>query len=312
MVLLRLQIVGREIIGSARGGGPMETPFIRQPITSQVRGFLADQGVRVEPWSGLEETYERLYDLLEDRADDQRFWISLEPFVEGIAGSVRGNGDSGVTRLPAPGAELLSSRDAGRLIAELRGALRSARGERASAGLGRFLARLEAPALAAFVLLALAAVAGCSETEVAAAETARSPVVEAAEVEAPAARSPEPDTGAEVEPPPPEPWDTRCSLERDDQLFAVLERSSLEDSERQVLCDCFTAMNERWDRGLTRLFKRGNPERIAKTLERLVECCEGGAGELDKSCKDVKRRFVKRSITQAHALYKGVAFPTEA
>ncbi|MBW2276008.1 MAG: hypothetical protein JRF63_00870 [Deltaproteobacteria bacterium] len=284
----------------------METPFIRQPITSQVRRFLADQGVSVEPWSGLEETYQRLHGLLGERLDDREFWSSLGGFVEGIAASVRGEGSNNRVRLSAPGAELLSSRDADRLVRDLRRALGDARNGGGRASLSRFLGRLEAPAMAAFVLLALAAVAGCSETEAAAAQQPAQPVVEAVDEALPIAPS------AEVEAEPPEPWDVGCSLERDDQLFAALERSSLEDSERQVLCDCFTAMNERWDRGLSRLFKRGDPERIAKTLERLIECCEGGAGELDANCKDVKRRFVKRSIVQSHALYKGVAFPPEA
>ena len=151
--------------------------------------------------------------------------------------------------------------------------------------------------------------AGCAETEAAAAEPPAPVVAEPVDRTSPEPPPSGPDTGAEVEEPPPEPWDARCSLERDDELFAALERSSLEDAVRQVLCDCFTAMNERWDRGLTRLFRRGSPERIARTLERLIECCEGGADRLDASCKDVRRRLVRRSIVQSHALYKGVAFP---
>jgi len=288
----------------------MEIPFIRQPITSQVRGFLAVEGVRVAPWSGLEQTYERLFALLDERSEDPELWSSLARLVDGIAASVRGEGSDGDRRLPAPGAELLSSTEADRLVADLRRALRAARGGEPGSGLRRFLARLEAPALAAFVLLALAAVAGCSETEAAAETRGPAPAVEAPPP--PAALAAEPEPVAEAAPPPPEPWDARCSLDRDDELFTVLERSSLADPQRQLLCDCFTAMNERWDRGLTRLFRRGDPERIAKTLERLIECCEDGADRLDAECKDVKRKFIKRSIVQSYALYKGVAFPPEA
>ena len=51
----------------------------RQTATHKVRNFLAAQGVDVQPWSGLDETYAALYGLLCQRKDDP----TLEPNARG-------------------------------------------------------------------------------------------------------------------------------------------------------------------------------------------------------------------------------------
>jgi hypothetical protein len=240
----------------------METT-IRPTITHRVRDFLEREGIELLPWSGLDDTYAALYEVLNRRRDDPAFW---GPLAELLREVVAAASDAGA-RLPAPGAELLASWDIDDLVRDLRGALP---GREAGPGaLGRFTAGLSTAVLGGFLLLGMAAT-GCSDEEV----TALRPEPEAARAALDAA--PASNVAADAAPAPPE-----CGLEPSSVLRSTIDRSSLADADKRDLCACLSSVGPSWSNGLTALFSTGTPEQIATALERIAELCSQEAADLD-------------------------------
>jgi hypothetical protein len=130
---------------------------LRPTTTHRVRSFLAGQGVDLEPWSGLDETYAAFYGLLRDRRDDPGFWEPLGVLLEELADDTAGPGS-----LPAPRAELLTAFDREAVLRDLRAALPDDVGG-TPVDLARFARSLSGAVLGSFLLFGLAA-SGCDWT----------------------------------------------------------------------------------------------------------------------------------------------------
>ncbi|MCP4678101.1 MAG: hypothetical protein GY854_21825 [Deltaproteobacteria bacterium] len=124
-------------------------------VTHRVRSFLGQHNVSLRPWSGLDETYAALHSLLRRKKDDADFWPALSTLLGDVIHSTH---DLGAR--PTRRAELLGSMDIDDLVHELRSALPSGFQSSTPAVLRGFLARIEGPVLAGFLLLGLAA-SGC-------------------------------------------------------------------------------------------------------------------------------------------------------
>jgi hypothetical protein len=285
----------------------------RPTATQRVRAFLDAEGVRLAPWTTLNETYRQLYGMLAERRDDAAFWPSLRALLESLADDVACGG------VAVPVAELLDGREIERLVAELRRALPSAGRERAP--LTDFTASLAAPALCGFLLLGLAASAGCASPD----ETARRavptpahpPVAAVAPISSPSPTPGTADAGALNEAPPPDAaWFDGCALEKKGVLWRHIDRSSLGDARKSALCDCFAALDRRWTNRLSFLFRNGRPAEIAKALEEMVTCCEAEDKAADTACRDVAKTGAavqQRALLSevGGVLYKGVAFGSD-
>jgi hypothetical protein len=133
----------------------MGTARIALTVTHRVRTFLRTQGVDMRPWSGLDETYAGLYDLLREKRDDPDFWEPLSELLESV---LAGASDAARRNLPTPAAELLESWDIDILVRDLRAAL-----QRPSApSVVGFASRLPQAAMGAFLVLGLVAAGGCA------------------------------------------------------------------------------------------------------------------------------------------------------
>ncbi len=133
-----------------------------QTITHRVRTFLAREGVAVEPWTGLGETYGELYELLQQRRDDPSFWPPLEALLRAV---IEHATDPDTTvRLAAPEAELLTSQDVDELVQALRDALPTTDAEATSLPLAAFTQQLSPAVLGGFLLFGFVA-AGCGDPD---------------------------------------------------------------------------------------------------------------------------------------------------
>jgi len=133
----------------------MGSARIALTITHRVRTFLREQGVDMRPWSGLDETYAGLYDLLRERRNDPEFWGPLSALLASV---LAGASDAARRNLPAPSAELLESWDVEELVRDLREALERPR----ASSVVRFASRLPQAAMGAFLVLGLVAAGACA------------------------------------------------------------------------------------------------------------------------------------------------------
>lgn len=102
---------------------PVEpTPFLRPTALQQIRGFLAESGAALPPWSSSDEAMDELVALLHERRGDDAFYARLSPFLEELRSSAI-RGESG---LAARDAELLGRSTVESIVAELRDGLRRA------------------------------------------------------------------------------------------------------------------------------------------------------------------------------------------
>ncbi len=131
---------------------------LRPTTTHRIRGFLASQGVDLQPWSGLDETYAAFYALLRERRDDPAFWEPLGSLLEEMADDTVGPGS-----LPAPRAELLTAFDRESVLRDLRAALPADDTAGAPLDVARFARSLSGAVLGSFLLFGLAA-SGCDWT----------------------------------------------------------------------------------------------------------------------------------------------------
>lgn len=279
----------------------MNRAAIAPTITHRVRAFLAEQGASLPPWSGLDETYGRLYELLRRRKDDPAFWGPLEDLLGAI---VRNASDPAARRLPAPQAELLRSWDIEALVRELRSALPGAESPTGSRALSSFLRELSAPVLGGFLLLGFVA-AGCggsTGTEGDAGEEVTSDTTGDRDVVA------DPDVEAEAD--ADEPWAVGCTLERGSVLFATIRDSEYDVYTKGDLCECFSSLNASWNDGLSELFETGTADQVAQALQEMIECC-WDSGPLSNNFNDVRDAFLDGSLCYIALPYRGVTFPEE-
>lgn len=136
----------------------MHDGALQPTVTHRIRGFLATQGVDLEPWSGLDETYATLYGLLRERRDDPAFWSPLGSLLEDLADDTVGPG-----ALPAPRSELLTAFDRESVMRDLHAALPASDVAGSAVDVTGFARGLSGAALGGFLLLGLAA-SGCDWT----------------------------------------------------------------------------------------------------------------------------------------------------
>jgi hypothetical protein len=286
--------------------------MLQPTVTQRVRAFLAAEGARLEPWTSLDETYARLYSLLAARRDDPGFWAPLERLLGEVAAEAAGLfGPSGAT----PVAELLGRAEIERLTADLRRALPDGREPAGAKSLADFTAALGAPVLCAFLLLGLAASAGCSDRQEAGAALPPTPVASAAAAPLAIESAPLPEAAPPAAPAPPETaWFDGCSLPHKGVLWRSIDRAALGDDDKRSLCACFSELDGRWTNRLSFLFRNGKPVEIAKALEEMVACCAAEDKKEDAACADVAQTHAAVQQRNAigvgfgAALYKGVCF----
>ena len=283
-------------------------------VTQRVRAFLDAEGVSLAPWATLDETYARLYGLLAARRDERAFWPSLEALLASLAEGVAGDGDA------RPVAELLGRGEIERLVADLRRALPAAGHERGP--LIDFTASLAAPALCGFLLLGLAAAAGCSNPSAKDGNASPPPAAPPpAAMSPPLAPHPAKAAVADAGPPIDTPrhvdaaWFDGCALDHRGTLWRHIDRAALGDADKRALCDCFDGLDGRWTGRLSFLFRNARPAEVAKVLEEMVACCEAEDKAANESCRDVDKTETavrKRTAPPLEGLggvlYKGVAF----
>jgi len=281
--------------------------MLQPTVTQRVRTFLIAEGARLEPWTSLDETYARLYALLAARRDEPAFWPSLGALLEELSAEA------------APFAELLTGTEIERLTADLRRALPGGGTRSGLAPLADFTAALGAPVLCGFLLLGLAAVAGCSGSDEAGAAPQEPPAASAAAPLAPVESAPPPQIAPPIAPavapaPPETEWFDGCTLERKGVLWRSIDRAALGDADKRALCGCVVALDKRWTKRLSFLFRNARPTEIAKVLEEMVDCCAAEDMAADAACADVAKthgnvqRRVASTMVVGGALYKGVCF----
>jgi hypothetical protein len=279
---------------------------IRPTVTQEVRAFFVEQGVALEPWSGLDETLVGLYQLLALRRDDPAFWPPLAQLLRSVVEAALDPDRGG--RLAAPEAELLRSWDIDRLVDELRAALPGAgqAAEPAARGVVRLASRSTTAVLGGFLLLGLAAAPwGCSGDDAVggvadASVDARGPAHEVGG----GGGSEWPATWEH-----PLPWWSGCSLDKTSALYAAIEKSSLKVSDKFHLCVCFQKLSTSWSEGLTELFQTQPPSVVARVLETMVRCCRDKS-ELAKAFAVDSAALLQGQLQCNNVpIYKGVMFP---
>lgn len=122
---------------------PLSVPHLRPTALQQMRGFLAQFGAELPPWSSSDEVMDLLAALLNDHRDDDAFFARLTPFLE----ELRDNAARGLVGLPARDAELLSRATVDSLVAELREGLTKAPSGAAPSMIRSLLGERAAPLL---------------------------------------------------------------------------------------------------------------------------------------------------------------------
>jgi hypothetical protein len=304
------------------GSSREEDRMLQPTATQRVRAFLVAEGVRLEPWTSLDETYTRLYSLLAERRDDPEFWAPLGRLMTELgAEAARLDEAAGAS---ATVAELLSRTEIERLTADLRRALPRGAEAGEARSLAEFTSALGAPVLCAFLLLGLAASAGCTGSEEASAGDLPSPKAGVADVPAaiepdrpapltpPAAPAP-PETAAAAE--PDAPWFDGCTLAQKGVLWRSIDHAALGADDKGSLCACFSELDRRWTNRLSYLFRNARPKEIAKALEEMVTCCAAEERDGDAACstvtkayKTVQNRYYLAMMGAGGVAYKGVNF----
>ncbi|MBI5537673.1 MAG: hypothetical protein HY898_33425 [Deltaproteobacteria bacterium] len=276
----------------------MQRPALAATVTHRVRAFLAAQGVHVEPWSSLDETYGRLYALLAERRADSAFWPALRDLIASVIQAA-----SEQDRLPTRDAELLRSWNLEALIAELRSSLP----DKPDPGTWRAFTRpLAAPVLGAFLLIGWVAV-GCGGNV----ETGTQSVPSDASADSQAtdaSKDGAAEAGKDAQPVD-AGWANGCVLDKESVLFDTLASSQLGDAQKSSLCYCFSGLNASWDQGLTELFAAGTPQQIAQELQLMMECCQYDTSQLNSDYAKVKDAFLNGTLCSMPKPYRGVTLP---
>ena len=278
----------------------MHGSAIRPTTTQRVRAFLEGNGVRLRPWSGLDDVYAELHRLLRARRYDAGFWPPLRRLLGDLIADAADL--EGPRRLPAAGAELLRSWDVEALVRDLRAALPDARdGEPALRG---FFARLTAPALSGFLLLGLGA-AGCgdgggdddTDTGADTDTDADTDTASDADSDSDSDADSDGDGGEECA-----PSMDACDLDHGSILWtAINDATAISDQDKLCLCSCFAALDESWTTGLTAMFESATAEQTAAYLEGMIYCCETEIVD--------EPFFAGFDPGSCGVAYKGVSFP---
>ncbi|HEY3445216.1 MAG TPA: hypothetical protein VGK67_02585 [Myxococcales bacterium] len=140
------------------------TPYLRPTALQHMRGFLAEFGAGLPPWSTSDEVLNELVGLLHVHRDDDAFFARLAPFIQDL----REHAQRGEAGLTARDAEVLSRSTVESIVEELqarlRGASRSASSSIVSALIGDRAARLLCLALLSSGLVACTQPAAPSTT----------------------------------------------------------------------------------------------------------------------------------------------------
>jgi hypothetical protein len=263
---------------------------------------LAEQGIDLKPWSGLNETYSVLYALLNKKKGDHEFWKPLSKLIEEI---VEGMVDAaGCARLAAPQAELLSSWDIEALVDDLQKALPGGGQPCFTAAVRGFGMGLSAPVLNLFLLLGLT-VSACNHLDVrydgdngsdASVDTESDAGIDtAADSDAIV------DTGTD--------WSGDCALDSGSVLWRTIFDAQADNEDKALLCACFESLNPSWNAGLTHLFETKTPEQVATALEQLVICCQGSKDMENEYSAETEAGLLAQTLCSDVVIYKGVAFP---
>jgi hypothetical protein len=271
----------------------MAQAAIRATVTQKVRGFLAQQGVDVKPWTGLDETYGALYALMNRRRDDPAFWPPLTRLLDDIVADV--TDPASPRRLPAPQAELLGTWDVKSLVADLRKSLPGGEVPTDPTTVRRFGEKLSARLLGGFLLLGLAA-AGCNE--------------EGDDVTPDAADSRDGDDGAGRCPSASGTgWSESCALDHSTVLWCSIATStSMDTNDKGQLCGCFASLNDSWNTGLTSLFETADAATVANALGEMLTCACQRPDILGAPYQDPLPPGTG-SLCESTPIYKGVVFP---
>ncbi len=260
---------------------------ITPTITHQVRAFLLSQGIDLKPWSGLDETYERLYELMARKKDDPGFWGPLSGLLASI---IENATEERAGRLGEEQAELLRSWDVDRIVQDLREALA---GARASGTPDGFASALPAQVMGGFLLLGLVA-AGCGGSTSTVGDAS-------ADLDAAAEAEPADASG--------EHWSDGCELDHASVLYRTLDASEHDEYTKAELCTCFAGLNASWNDGLTELFETGTPDQIARALDEMIECCWFDPYALSSDFADARDSLLDGTLCYMALPYRGVAFP---
>ena len=274
----------------------MPTTAIRPSTTSRVRRFLSEQGVDLRPWSGLDDTYARLYTLLNERKDDPAFWSPLSDLLGDVI-----NDTINEVRLPAPQAELLASWDIEDLMRDLRTALPGGEQPPAQSAVKLFTGGLSAPVLGGFLMLGLATIA-CDEVRCIADEDEDADTDTDANGDTDSDDDTDTDTDADID------WDADCDLDSS-VLWGTINDSDLDNSEKRELCVCFESLSTDWNTGLADLFQNGTPEDVASALEDMISCCSLLPEVLETPYEQsTQEALIAETLCSDVPIYKGVSF----
>lgn len=123
---------------------------------TEIRDFLAAEGCAPEPWSTPEAALQRLYALLVERNDDERFWARLKELTRRLD---RGRFDPSAL----PEFETLGSAAVDRLVDDLRKSLGDGDGDKSQRTLGQWLSSNAGMALVAFLMFGISI--SCADDE---------------------------------------------------------------------------------------------------------------------------------------------------
>jgi len=213
-----------------------------------IREFLKAEGARVEPWAAPETAVDRLYDLLEDRARDERFWLRLKGLVSRLD-------DRRFDASRLDRGELLGGATLDRLLDDLQHGV-AARGPR-SGPVRRWLgSALSSSAMLGFLLLGAAV--GCD------------------------------DGGGDAGPRTCEEDVEQFAIPADEQavyceLFDIIQGSSLSESDKADLLDCLPGIDATWREWMLEYLQEATAEEIAEYLETMLDPCNE-CGEWTDDC----------------------------
>ncbi len=277
----------------------MPATAIRPSTTLRVRRFLSEQGVDLRPWSGLDETYARLYTLLNERKDDPTFWSPLSDLLGDVISDTVNE-----ARLPAPQAELLASWDIEDLMRDLRMALPGSDRPPAQSTARLFMGGLSAPVLGGFLILGLATIA-CDEVRDIDNEDEGSDT----DADTDAGRDTDTDHDTDEDADEDIDWDADCDLDSS-VLWGTINDSNLANVEKKELCACFESLSTDWNTGLSDLFQNGTPDEVASALEDMISCCSLSPAILETPYEQsTGDALMAETLCSDVPIYKGVSFP---
>jgi hypothetical protein len=107
-----------------------------------------------------------------------------------------------------------------------------------------------------------------------------------------------------------------CTQTVDPELDRAIGESTISESQKEQLCQCFSALSMSWTTSLTQLFATATPEEVSRMLSGLTSCCSSNGImtlhglNADPSSTDLDRiKNGSAYLICAAVVYKGVSFP---